>query len=96
MKSSFDVARVAELARVALTDGEAELLQKQVAATLTFAAMLDELDLSGVAPTVYGRQGTGVLRDDVEIATVDRERLLADAPARYESEYRLPRIIEDA
>ena len=47
------VKHVAHLARLAVTDDEAELFTKQLDAIITYAEQLDELDTTDVKPTSH-------------------------------------------
>ena len=48
-----DVTHIARLARLALTEEELAHYQEQLTAILDYAARLNELDLSGVAPSAH-------------------------------------------
>lgn len=48
-----NVKHVAHLARLAITDQEAEKFQKQLDAIVTFAEQLNELDTTDVKPTTH-------------------------------------------
>ncbi|RUU70751.1 Asp-tRNA(Asn)/Glu-tRNA(Gln) amidotransferase subunit GatC, partial [Mesorhizobium sp. M7A.F.Ca.MR.362.00.0.0] len=48
-----EVKHVANLARLAITEDEAEKFQKQLDAIISFAEQLNELDTEGVVPTSH-------------------------------------------
>jgi aspartyl-tRNA(Asn)/glutamyl-tRNA(Gln) amidotransferase subunit C len=94
--SVADVAHVARLARLALTDDDLEHYAGQLAAILDHAADISALDLSGVPPTAHPLPLTNVLRDDVPVPSLDRDEVLAQAPAAQDGRFRVPRIMGEA
>jgi aspartyl-tRNA(Asn)/glutamyl-tRNA(Gln) amidotransferase subunit C len=94
--SRADVAHVAHLARLALTEEEIERFTAQLAAVLGHAADLAALDLSGVAPTAHPLPLRNVLRDDEVRPSLDRDETLAQAPAAEGGRFRVPRILGEA
>ena len=94
--STADVAHVARLARLALTDEELEQFTGQLAAVLAHAADVEALDTTGVAPTAHPLPLQNVLRDDVVVDCLEREEVLAQAPAAEEGRFRVPRILGEA
>jgi aspartyl-tRNA(Asn)/glutamyl-tRNA(Gln) amidotransferase subunit C len=89
-----DVQRIAELARLELTNDELDLFTRQLGAILTYVEQIRSLDTTGVAPTsqVLNRP---VDRDDLPNATLSRSELLTNAPdAALESGlFKVPRVI---
>jgi len=94
--SREQVAHVAWLARLALTDDELDRFTGQLAAVLDHAADVAGLDLTGVPPTAHPYPLVNVLRDDEVRPGVDRAEVLAQAPAVEESRFRVPRILGEA
>ncbi|HZN15051.1 MAG TPA: Asp-tRNA(Asn)/Glu-tRNA(Gln) amidotransferase subunit GatC [Acidimicrobiales bacterium] len=91
-----DVAHVAHLARLDLTDDEIDLYTEQLGAVLAHAADVEALDTSGVPPTAHPLPIVNVLRDDVVTPGVDREEVLAQAPAVEDGRFKVPRILGEA
>jgi aspartyl-tRNA(Asn)/glutamyl-tRNA(Gln) amidotransferase subunit C len=91
-----DVAHVAELARLHLTEDELELFTDQLAEVLDHAADIASLDLAGVAPTAHAMAVTNVFRPDEIRPGVDREEVLAQAPDVEDHRFRVPRILGEA
>lgn len=89
-----DVEHVARLARLALTDDELERLTGDLAAVLEHAADVAALDLDGVPPTAHPLPLRNVLRADVVRPTLDRDEVLAAAPATEDGRFRVPRIMD--
>ena|SRR6516225_4149817 len=94
--SRADVAHVARLARLDLTDDELDRFTGQLAAVLEHAGDLAALDTAGVPPTAHPLELVNVLRDDVPRPCLDRDEVLAMAPAAEDGRFRVPKILGDA
>ncbi|HEX4979536.1 MAG TPA: Asp-tRNA(Asn)/Glu-tRNA(Gln) amidotransferase subunit GatC [Acidimicrobiales bacterium] len=91
-----DVRHVATLARLDLTDDEVALFTGQLEAVLEHADDVESLDVEGVAPTAHPLPLVNVLRDDVAGESLDRDEVLAMAPAAEDRRFRVPRILGEA
>ena len=91
-----EVAHVAALARLDLTEEELDLFTGQLAQVLDHAADVSSLDLAGVAPTAHAMAVTNVLRPDELQPCLDRDEVLAQAPSVEDHRFRVPRILGDA
>src|SRR5688500_15768293 len=91
-----DVRHVAKLARLDVTDDEVALFAGQLAAVLEHAEDVEALDTAGVPPTAHPLPLVNVLRDDVPRDGVDRDEVLAMAPAAQDGRFRVPRILGEA
>jgi aspartyl-tRNA(Asn)/glutamyl-tRNA(Gln) amidotransferase subunit C len=87
---------VANLARLELTEDELDLFTVQLAEVLDHAADVASLDLDGVAPTAHAMAVTNVLRPDEPRPVLDRDEVLAQAPAVEDHRFRVPRILGEA
>jgi aspartyl-tRNA(Asn)/glutamyl-tRNA(Gln) amidotransferase subunit C len=94
--STADVAHVARLARLSLTEDELVEYTEQLAAVLAHAADVEALDTSGVPPTAHPLPLVNVLRDDVVVPSLDRDEVLAQAPAVEAYRFSVPRILGEA
>ena len=94
--SPDDVAHVAHLARLDLSPEELELFTEQLGAVLEHAADVAALDTEGVPPTAHPLPLTNVLRDDVPRPSLDRDEVLAQAPAAEAGMFRVPPVLGDA
>jgi len=88
-----DVAHVADLARLSLTDDELDAFTVQLADILDHAADLDALDLADVSPTAHPLPLVNVFRDDVIVPTSDRDEVLAAAPSVEDSQFKVPPVL---
>ncbi len=94
--STEDVAHVATLARLRLSDDELERFTDQLAAVLEHARDVEALDTDGVPPTAHPLPLVNVLRDDVVTPSLDRDEVLGQAPAVEADRFRVPRILGEA
>jgi aspartyl-tRNA(Asn)/glutamyl-tRNA(Gln) amidotransferase subunit C len=91
--STENVIHVARLARLGLTSDEIERMTVQLGDMLDHFADIDELDLADVEPMTQPYPLANVLRDDVVVAGLDRDEVLAAAPDAYDGRFRVPPII---
>jgi len=91
-----DAAYVARLARIYLTEDELDTFAVQLAAVIDHAAQVAALDTSGVEPTAHPLPLVNVLRSDEVQPSLDREEVLAQAPATESGRFRVPRILGEA
>jgi len=91
--SRDDVAHVARLARLDLTEAELDEFAGQLAAVLEHAAGVAALDTAGVPPTAQPYPLVNVLRADVVSPSLDRDEVLAMAPDVEDGRFRVPRIL---
>lgn len=94
--SREDVAHVAHLARLELSGDELETYTEQLGAILDHAQDVAALDTAGVPPTAHPLPLENVLRDDVVRPSLDRDEVLAEAPAAEGAFFRVPRILGEA
>jgi aspartyl-tRNA(Asn)/glutamyl-tRNA(Gln) amidotransferase subunit C len=93
--SRDDVAHVARLACLSLTDDELDSFTSQLADILEHAADLDALELEEIQPTAHPLPLANVLRDDEPGAAADREAFLASAPQVENNQFKVPPALGD-
>ena len=71
-----EVKHVAHLARLAITEEEAEKFALQLGAITEFAEQLKELDTTNVEPTTHVLPLVNVLREDVATKGLDRDTMM--------------------
>jgi aspartyl-tRNA(Asn)/glutamyl-tRNA(Gln) amidotransferase subunit C len=91
-----EVAHVAHLSRLDLSEEELDLFTGQLGQVLAHAADVASLDLTGVAPTSHPLPVRNVLRPDEPRPGLDREEVLAAAPEVEDHRFRVPRIVGEA
>ncbi len=87
------VAKVARLARLDVDADQIARMTDQLAGMLEHFADIDALDLADVAPMTQPYPLTNVFRDDVVRPSLDRDEVLANAPAAEDGRFRVPPII---
>lgn len=87
------VAKVARLARLGLNDAEIESMTMQIAGMLDHFRDIDRLDLADVEPLAQPLPLTNVMRDDAVGECLDRDEVLAAAPAAEDGRFRVPPTI---
>ena len=88
------VKRIASLARIAITDADAERLAPELNNILGWIDELQEVDTSGVEPMTAVIPNTLRLRDDVVTEGDIRDRVLANAPQAEHGFFAVPKVIE--
>ena len=88
------VRRIARLARIAVTDGEAEALVPELNNILGWIEQLREVDVSGVEPMTAVIPNTLRLRDDIVTDGGKRDDVLANAPVAEHGFFAVPKVIE--
>jgi aspartyl-tRNA(Asn)/glutamyl-tRNA(Gln) amidotransferase subunit C len=91
-----DVAHVARLARLQLSEAELDTFTGQLAKVLDHARDVEALDVGDVPPTAHPYPLQNVLRPDERRPTLDREAALAGAPAIEDGQFRVPPVLGEA
>jgi aspartyl-tRNA(Asn)/glutamyl-tRNA(Gln) amidotransferase subunit C len=91
-----DVAHVARLARLSLSDDELDMFTGQLAAVLDHAQDVASLDTAGVPPTAHPLPLENVLREDEPRPSLDRDEVLSSAPAVEDDRFRVPPVLGEA
>ncbi len=89
-----EVEHVALLARLELTEEEAETFTGQMDAILAYVDKLNELDTDGIVPTAHAVPMENAFRPDEVTPSIGVGNALANAPKRAESFFRVPKVIE--
>jgi aspartyl-tRNA(Asn)/glutamyl-tRNA(Gln) amidotransferase subunit C len=94
--SREEVAKVAKLARLRITDAELEQFTEQLGQILEHANDMTSLNLADVEPTGHPFGLINVMREDVVRPSVDRDAVLAEAPDAEGGRFGVPRIMGEA
>ena len=89
-----DVQKIADLARLELTDADRIKYAGQLSAILEYFDKLSEVDTSSVPPMSHPLDLENILRADDPGESLAAEIVLANAPDRTESCFRVPVILE--
>ena len=91
--SRQEVAHLAHLARMAVTDEELDLFAGQLDVILRAVARVGEVADADVPPTTHAVPMTNVFRPDVVRPCLPRDVVLSQAPAAEDGRFRVPRIL---
>lgn len=88
------VKRVARLARIAVSDDEAESLKSDLNAILSFVEQLNEVDVTGVDPMTAVVDMNMKTRSDIVTAIEQADQIVSNAPAREDHFFVVPKVVE--
>jgi len=92
--SELDVAYVARLARINLTEAEAELFQKQLNDVLKYVEKLRQADVSNVEAAAHALPIFNVFREDAPRDGFTAEQALSNAPQQANGLFVVPKVVE--
>ena len=90
-----EVAHLARLARLAVTDEELDVFAGQLDVILGAVARVQEVAAADIPPTSHAVPLTNVFRADVNVPCLPRDEVLAAAPAAEDGRFRVPRILDE-
>lgn len=90
-----DVAKLAALARIDLTDAELDLLAPQLAVIVESVAAVSGVAAEDIPPSSHALPMVNVMRPDVVAPSLTPESALAAAPASEQQRFMVPRILEE-
>lgn len=90
-----DVAHLARLARLAVTDAELDLFAGQLDVILGAVARVGEVAAADIPPTTHAVPLSNVFRADVVVASLSRDAVLKGAPSVEDDKFRVPRILSE-
>lgn len=93
--SREEVAHLARLARLAVTEDELDTFSGQLDQILQSVARVGEVAASDIPPTSHAVPLTNVFRSDEPRPCLDRDAALAGAPAAEDHRFRVPRILAE-
>lgn len=91
--SRNEVEHVAMLARLELTEEELITNTEQLNSILEYAAMLEKLNTDDIKPTAHAVPLHNVLRQDQVKQSMERDKVLANAPDAEDGFFKVPRIV---
>jgi len=89
-----EVQRIAELARIGVSDAEARAVQSQLNDIFELIGRMKKVDTEGVEPMSHGQDLELRLREDIVTERDQREQFLSLAPEREQGLYLVPKVIE--
>ena len=92
--SHLDVAYVASLARINLTEAEEKIFQKQLDDVLQYVVKLRQADVSNVEPAAHALPILNVFREDAPREWFTAEQAVSNAPRKANGLFIVPKVVE--
>ena len=92
--SDLDVAYVARLARINLTEDEVKVFQKQLGDVLKYVEKLRQVDVGGVEVAAHALPVFNVFREDAASEWFTAEQALSNAPRKADDLFIVPKVVE--
>ncbi len=93
--SREEVAHLARLSRLAVTEEELDTFAGQLDVILQSVARVGQVTAADIPPTSHSVPLTNVYRDDVERPCLTQDEALSGAPDAAEGRFRVPRILDE-
>ncbi|MBZ0282903.1 MAG: Asp-tRNA(Asn)/Glu-tRNA(Gln) amidotransferase subunit GatC [Anaerolineae bacterium] len=93
--SHDEVRRIAELAKLDLTDDEVALYAGQLSHILDYFQKLQQIDTSQIPPTASVLPLRNVLREDVALPALSVGQVIANAPDAEDNQFRVSAVLGD-
>jgi aspartyl-tRNA(Asn)/glutamyl-tRNA(Gln) amidotransferase subunit C len=90
-----EVAHLARLSRLALSDEELDHLAPQLGQIISAVAQVQEVAAEGIPPTSHATGLTNVFRDDEPTPCLTPDEALSQAPAVEQQRFKVPRILAE-
>jgi aspartyl-tRNA(Asn)/glutamyl-tRNA(Gln) amidotransferase subunit C len=91
----LDVAHIAKLANLPITDEEQKKLEKQLEETLSYIENLEEVDTKNVQPTAHVTGLENVTREDIAGESLDQKQALSNAKSTHEGFFQVNAILDN-
>lgn len=93
-ESDLDIRYLANLARLELTDQEAETYGAQLSKIIHHVEQLSTIDVTGIEPTAHATPVFDVLREDKSRPGFTQEEALANAPQKTKDQFQVTKVVE--
>jgi aspartyl-tRNA(Asn)/glutamyl-tRNA(Gln) amidotransferase subunit C len=93
--SREEVAHLARLSRLAVTEQELDQFAGQLDVILQSVARVGEVAADDIPPTSHSVPLTNVYRDDVPQPSLTQQEALSGAPDEFDGRFRVPRILDE-
>jgi len=91
--SKLDVAHIATLSRLDLTEEETATFQSQLEAIMTHIEHLQSVDVDGIEPTAYPTPIFDRLRADEPGISIPQAAVIQNAPRDSKDQIQVPKVI---
>jgi aspartyl-tRNA(Asn)/glutamyl-tRNA(Gln) amidotransferase subunit C len=92
--SRVEVQHVADLARLSLSEAEADAMASELDAILEYAEQVRAVETRGVPPSAHPLSLPTPLREDRAAPPLDPELVLANAPEREDTAFVVPQVLD--
>lgn len=92
----INMDKLAELARIRLSEAEKQAYGQQLADILGFFQQLQAIDVTGIEPMAHPFEMEATLREDAAGAGWTAARALSNAPDQREDQLVVPKVVEEA
>lgn len=92
----IDVAYIANLARITLTEEETAAFSQDLDKVLAYVAKLESYDVTDIDPMNHPLPAMDVMRADTPEPGLSQEAALANAPQQAQGQFRTPKVVESA
>ncbi len=92
--STEEVKKISLLARLAISDEEAQQYSESLSEIFDLVAQMNAVDTHGIEPMAHPQDISQRLREDVVTASDEREKFQSIAPSTEEGLYLVPRVLE--
>lgn len=93
--SHDEVRRIAELAKLDLTDDEVALYAGQLSSVLRYFERLQQVDTSHIEPTASVLPLSNVFREDRATAPLDPDDVVRNAPDAVDHQFRVSAVLDE-
>jgi aspartyl-tRNA(Asn)/glutamyl-tRNA(Gln) amidotransferase subunit C len=90
--SADEVRKVADLARLELSEADVEIMARQLSAIVDYVSQLQQVNTDNVEPLAHALELHDVFRDDVPGQSLSEDEALANASARKDNFYSVPAV----
>lgn len=92
--SKEELYHIAKLAKLEISEQEADELTKKVSDIIEFSNTLSQVDVEGVSPTAHILDMKNVFRKDKVEPSFDRQEILQNAPQAQGGCVSVPKVVE--
>lgn len=94
MISLEEVKKIAKLSRLELSEQKLASFQQDLSKILDYIDKLNELDTEGVEASYCRARNIENLREDIAKPSMDREKILKNAPEQEDGAFKVPTVVE--
>ena len=92
--SKEEVERIAQLARIELTEKDTEKYKKELSGILDYIEVLNKVDTTSIDPTAQVTGLLNVYEEDVKNPSLDRDEILKNAPDKKDGYIKVKPVLE--